>query len=222
MLTVNDAITGRKAIRAFTTTPVEHTTVEAILDIARWAPSGVNSQPWQVCVVTGATKARLSEQMLEARLQKQPENPDYRYYPQTWVEPYRSRRLATGKALYEAMQITRDDKTRQIQAWNNNYHFFGAPVGLFFLIDKAMEKGSWVDMGMFIQNVMLAARGFGLETCPQAALAEYPDIVRSILSLLDALAVICGMALGYPDMTLPVNQYRLSRAAVADFTRWYD
>lgn len=222
MLGVIDAITGRKAMRDFLDRPVPASTVEAILDIARWAPSGTNSQPWHVCVVTGQTKSLITQQLLQARATQQPECPDYQYYPKTWVEPYRSRRIATGKALYEAMEIKREDKTRQAQAWARNYQFFGAPVGLFFLIDKGLEQGSWVDMGMFIQNVMLAARQYDLDTCPQAALADYPQIIRQILGLPDSLAVICGMSLGYADHTQAVNQFRLSRVPINEFTRWYD
>ncbi|MBI3562252.1 MAG: nitroreductase [Gammaproteobacteria bacterium] len=222
MLTVIDAMRERKSTRAFTPRPVPHATLEAILEAARWAPSGVNGQPWQVCVVQGQSKDTLSQRLLTARETQQEANPDYQYYPTHWTEPYRSRRIATGKALYDALGITRQDKTRQMQAWANNYRFFGAPVGLFFLIDKGLERGSWVDMGMFIENVMLAARGFGLDTCPQAALAEYPEIVRQHLALPTQLAVICGMALGYADTAQPVNQYRLPRAEVSEFTRWYE
>ncbi len=221
-MNVIDAISGRKATRAFLATPVPLATIEAILDVARWAPSGVNSQPWQVCVVRGTRKEKITQALIEARQQQQPEHADYQYYPSQWVEPYRTRRLVCGKALYDALGIRREDKTRQNQAWMNNYRFFGAPVGLFFLLNKTMAQGSWLDMGMFIQNVMLAARDAGLETCPQAALADYPDIIRTQLDLPDNLAMVCGMALGYADHAQPVNQYRLERAAVSEFTRWYE
>jgi nitroreductase len=222
MLTIIEAMTQRKTIRAFLADPVPRSTIEAILEAARWAPSGVNSQPWQVGVVTGPVKEQITQRLLEAREQGLPSNPDYQYYPLKWVEPYRSRRVNTGKALYAALGIDKSDKTRQMQAWTNNYRFFGAPVGVFFFLDKAMEKGSWLDMGMFIQNVMLAARAYGLETCPQASLAEYPEIIRELLDLPDSLAVVCGMALGIADRTHPVNQYRLPRVSVSDFTRWYE
>lgn len=221
MLSIIDAMTQRKAIRAYQDKPVPQHIIEEILDAARWAPSGVNSQPWQVCVVTGAIKDQLTERLINAREHELPSHPDYQYYPLHWVEPYRGRRIATGKALYEALGIEKSDKNRQKQAWADNYRFFGAPVGLFFLLDAGLEKGSWLDMGMFIQNVMLAARFHGLETCPQASLAEYPDIVREMLGLPDSLDLVCGMALGYADQTHPVNNYRLARVAVKDFTHWY-
>ena len=219
---VLEAMRSRKSTRAYLDKPVARATIEAILDAARWAPSGVNSQPWQVAVVTGAIKARISEALLAARTAKQPENPDYAYYPSEWQEPYKSRRKATGLALYRALNIGKDDAIARLQAWNNNYHFFGAPAGLLFFVDRALAQGAWVDMGMFIQNVMLAARAHGLDTCPQASLAEYPDIVRAILGMADTHALVCGMALGYADAAAPVNGYRTERAAVSAFTAWHD
>ena len=217
-----EAMRGRKSTRAYLDKPVTRATVEAILDAARWAPSGVDSQPWKVAVVTGAIKARISEELLAARTAKQPENPDYAYYPSEWQEPYKSRRKATGLALYAALKIGKDDPQARMKAWNNNYRFFGAPVGLLFFVDRALAQGAWVDMGMFIENVMLAARGHGLDTCPQAALAEYPDIVRGILNFPNTHALVCGMALGYADHAHPVNNYRTERAPVSAFTTWHD
>lgn len=219
---VLEAMRGRASTRAFLDRPVDRATVEAILDAARWAPSGTNTQPWQVVVVTDKTKRRLTEALIAARAASEPERPDYRYYPEKWEEPYRSRRLACGLALYRALGIGREDADRRIKAWNNNYSFFGAPVGLFFFLDRTLAQGSWVDMGMFLQNVMLAARAFDLATCPQAALAEYPDIVRRLLNVPDTRALVCGMSLGYPDTAAPVNNFRTAREPVANFTRWYE
>lgn len=219
---VLDSMRGRKSTRAYLDRPVARTTIESILDAARWAPSGVNCQPWQVAVVTGATKIRISDALLAARKSRQPENPDYAYYPKDWQEPYQSRRKATGLALYRALNIGKDDAFARLKAWNNNYHFFGAPVGFLFFVDRALAQGAWVDMGMFIQNVMLAARGLGLDTCPQAALAEYPDIVRDILGVAATRALVCGMALGYADADAAVNNYRTAREPVSAFTQWHD
>ena len=219
---VLEAMRGRKSTRAYLDKPVARETVEAILDAARWAPSGVNSQPWQVAVVTGTIKARIGDELLAARQARQPENPDYAYYPKDWQEPYKSRRKATGLALYQALNIGKDDAFARIKAWNNNYRFFGAPVGLLFFVDRALAQGAWVDMGMFIQNVMLAARGHGLETCPQASLAEYPVIVRGILTIPATRALVCGMALGYADASAPVNCYRIEREPVGAFMSWYE
>jgi nitroreductase len=148
-------------------------------------------------------------------------DPDYSYYPGEWLEPFASRRIDCGRALYKALGIEKRDKDAKIRAWNNNYRFFGAPVGLLFFVNKTLNKGSWLDMGMFLQNVMLAASACGLATCPQASLADYPVIVRGLLGVDDQLALVCGMALGYPDLNAPVNQYRLERAPVDEFTRWH-
>lgn len=219
---VVDAIRGRRSTRAFLDKPVARETLHTLLDTARWAPSGVNTQPWHVAVVEGATKTRLSEALLAARDAQQAPNPDYAYYPDEWVDPFKMRRIACGKALYSALQIERHDKDRQKIAWENNYRFFGAPVGLLFFIDKRLNKGSWMDMGMFLQNAMLTARSLGLETCPQASLGEYPDIVRQTLGIPEQLAVVCGMSVGYADPDHPVNQYQLTREPVEAFTRWYD
>jgi len=217
-----EAIRRRASTRAFLDKPVERATIEAILDAARWAPSGADIQPWQVAVVTGQIKQRLSEALLAARVAGERERPDYQYYPLHWHDPYKARRIACGLALYQALKIGRDDKDARLKAWNNNYHFFGAPAGLLFFVDRTLEKGSWVDMGMFIENVMLAALGFGLATCPQASIAEYPDIARKLLDITDSRLLICGMALGYPDAAAPVNNYRTARGPVAGFTAWYE
>lgn len=219
---VLEAIRSRASTRAFLDRPVDRATIEAILDAARWAPSGTNAQPWQVAVVAGATKRSITAALIAARKAGEAERPDYRYYPERWEEPYKSRRKACGLALYGALGIGHDDKDRRMQAWNNNYSFFGAPAGLFFFLDRSLAQGSWVDMGMFIENVMLAALAFGLATCPQAALAEYPDLVRKILNVPESRALVCGMSLGYPDRTAPVNNYRTEREPVAAFTTWYE
>ena len=120
------------------------------------------------------------------------------------------------------MNIGRDDVEKRKEAWENNYRFFGAPVGMLFFVDKRMNQGSWIDLGMFIQNVMLAARAFGLDSCPQASLADYPDIIRTELRMEDHWLVACALSLGYADTNHPVNQYRTEREPVNAFTRWYD
>jgi len=219
---VLEAMRGRKSTRAYLDQAVTRATIESILEAARWAPSGVNAQPWQVAVVRGAVKERISTALLAARQHNEPERPDYAYYPKEWVEPYKSRRKATGLALYQALNIGKDDAFARLKAWNGNYHFFGAPAGLLFFVDRALSQGAWVDMGMFIENVMLAARAHGLDTCPQASLAEYPDIVRGILNIPATRALVCGMALGYADAGAPVNSYRTEREPVSAFTTWHD
>lgn len=217
-----DAISSRWSCRAFLDKPVEVEQVRKILATACWSPSGANMQPWQVAVVTGKSRQTIGAKIIAARDAGQAENPDYDYYPKQWDEPYKSRRKATGLALYGALQIERGEAARQKEAWDNNYRFFGAPVGLLFFIDAKLSTGSWVDMGIFIQSVMLAAHGLGLASCPQASLAEYPDIVREVLDMPATQQLVAGLSLGYPDRQHPVNNYRLEREAVDSFTHWYE
>ena len=221
-MNIIDALRSRQSTRAYLDKAVDRGIIEAMLDAARWSPSGTNMQPWQVCVVSGVTQQKLGDAILAARANAEPPNPDYQYYPEHWVEPYKSRRFECGMAMYSALDIGREDKARRQQLWDANYRFFGAPVGLLFFIDRSLAQGSWVDMGMFIQSVMLAALEFDLATAPQAALAEYPSIVREILQVGDEQALVCGMSLGYPDKNHPVNQYRTSRLGIDGFCRWYN
>ena len=214
------AIRNRKSSRSFINKSVTQETVTQILKAARFAPSGVNTQPWNVVVVTGDIKQDISNKIINARETNIPENPDYSYYPKDWFEPYKSRRKECGLALYSAINIKKEDTIGRKKAWYRNYDFFEAPVGLFFFVNSKLDKGSWLDNGMFIQNVMLAAMGFGLETCPQAAMAEYPDIVRETLNIQPNNLLICGMAMGYPDSTHPLNSYRTTREPVESFTQF--
>lgn len=216
-----DAIRGRTSVRAFLDQSVPRETIESVLEAARWSPSGGNTQPWEVAVVTGDRKREIGDRMVEALRSGDKGNADYQYYAHRFPEPYRTRRFDCGMALYNALGIKRSDKTARALQWEKNYHGFDAPVELYFFVDEALEMGSWVDAGMFIQSVMLAARAHDLETCPQAALAEYPDIVRDVLGISPSKKLICGVAMGYPDREAPVNQYRTERAPVDEFTRWY-
>ncbi|MEM7600095.1 MAG: nitroreductase [Verrucomicrobiota bacterium] len=216
-----EAIRGRASTRAFLDRPIPQETIEAVLEAARWAPSGGNTQPWEVAVVTGDRRREIGDRMVEALRSGDKGNADYQYYAHRFPEPYRTRRFTCGMALYEALGIERGDREARGAQWEKNYHGFDAPVELFFFVDEALEMGSWVDCGMFIQTVMLAARAHDLETCPQAALAEYPDIVRDALGLPNSKKLICGVAMGYPEREAPVNNYRTDRAPVDEFTRWY-
>lgn len=213
-----EAIQTRQSTRAFTKKSVPQDCIYKILDLARWSPSGVNAQPWKVVVVTGDIKQKIGQAIIQARESDTPENPDYSYYSKDWFEPYKSRRKACGMALYASQGITLTDKELRKAAWYRNYHFFDAPVGLLFFVDERLSVGSWIDIGMFIQTLMLAARGLKLATCPQAALAEYPDIVRQFVKLDKQYKLICGMALGYPEASAAINQYRTEREPVDYFT----
>ena len=221
-MNVLEAIQGRISTRAYLDKPVSRETIRKILDTARWSPSGVNTQPWKVAVVQGEALARLSAALLQLQAEGVAPTPDYSYYPGKWVQPYKGRRFQCGMDLYKALGIGREDKEKRLEAALNNYRFFGAPVSLFFFIDRDLRQGSWLDMGMFIQSVMLAAREFGLDTCPQASTADYPDAVREQLGITAQNLLVCGMAMGYADREHSVNRYRTQREAVDDFCTWHE
>ncbi len=182
----------------------------------------MNAQPWKVSVVGPQARHKIHQAIMYARENNIPENPDYQYYPEDWVEPYKSRRKACGLALYSALNIKIDDKEQRKKQWYRNYNFFDAPIGLIFYLEARLCKGSWMDVAMFVQNVMLSARHFGLETCPEASMAEYPDIIREHLKISKDHHIVCGMAMGYADWSHPVNQYRTTREQVETFTTWHD
>jgi nitroreductase len=216
------AIAERHSVRAFLDMPVDKHLIETLLEHAGRAPSGKNTQPWHVDIVMGQSLHTLSDALLQARTTNMPANPDYQYYTQAQQEPYVSRAFACGMALYGALDIDRRDKAKRLAQWNLNYRFFGAPVGLIIHLDKNLATGSWMDLGMFIENILIGAVGLGLGTCPQASIAEYPDIVRQSLGISDAHSIACGIALGYPDESHPVNQYRTERLPLNGFTVWHD
>ncbi len=218
---VREALKQRKSTRAFLDKDVSKEKVVAVLEAARHSPSGVNTQPWQVAVVTGSTKKRLQERIETAfRGGKKPQM-DFQYYPLKWTEPYKSRRFACGIQLYETLGIERQEKDRRLEQWVANYRAFDAPVMLLFFMDPGLETGSYMDYGMFMQSIMLAAMAEGLATCPQAALGEFPEIVKSELGYAADSILLGGMALGYEDTEALVNSYRTPRLSVEAFTRFF-
>lgn len=194
--------------------------IEKIFEAARFAPSGVNTQPWQVMVLKGTRLKALSDSMLEKFDAGSLGQPEYDYYPNEWFEPFSQRRKNCGLRRFAALGITRQDKEKRQEAWRRNYEFFGAPVGLIFLKDKRLGEGSYLDYGMFLQNVMLMATSLDLATCAQAAIAEYHQVIREHFNLDQNLMVLCGMALGYPDLNDPGNSYRLPRESLDSFVNW--
>lgn len=219
---VAEALKARKSTRAFLDQEVEQEKIRRILENARHAPSGTNTQPWQVAVVQGKTKQRLQEQIEETFRGGQSGKMDFQYYPVNWEGIYRDRRKACGLQMYSTLEIKREDKQRQIDQWAANYRAFDAPVMLLFFIDDILETGSYLDYGMFMQSIMLMAVEEGLATCPQAALGEYPDIVREVLGYDTQQRLVVGMALGYEDPGAPINQYRTPREEIDSFTRFFD
>ena len=225
---VDAAITSRRSIRAFLPTPVPRQTIEEIFGVASRAPSGVNTQPWKVTVLTGAAKDSLSDRIVAAHDANAAAGStgadvgEYDYYPTEWVSPYIERRRKVGWDLYGLLGIAKTDKARMHAQHGRNYRFFDAPVGLIFTIDRLMRQGSWLDYGMFLQNIMVAARGRGLDTCPQAAFIGYHRIIAEHLALPPGEMVVCGMSLGYADESAVENRLATERVSVAGFARFVD
>ena len=222
---VDDAIASRRSIRAFLPTPVARADIEAILQVSARAPSGTNIQPWRVTVLTGAAKERLSDAILQVYHDKDAASAhteEYAYYPRQWVSPFIERRRKVGWDLYALLGLTRDDKAGMAAQHGRNYRFFDAPVGLIFTIDRVLEQGSWLDYGMFLQNIMVAARGRGLDTCPQAAFTQFHRIIGEQLGLPENETVVCGMALGYADPEKIENSLITERVPVGEFVRFLD
>ena len=222
---VDQAITSRTSIRAFLPKPVAREDIEALLEVAARAPSGSNTQPWKVYVLTGAIRQRLSEEILATYLdgeQAAQHAEEYNYYPQQWVAPYIDRRRKVGWDLYALLGLTRDNKAGMQAQHGRNYLFFDAPVGLIFTIDRVMEQGSWLDYGMFLQNVMIAARARGLDTCPQAAFTQFHKVIANVLQIPDGEQLVCGMALGYADHSKTENTLKTEREPVSGFAKFLE
>jgi nitroreductase len=223
--TVDHAIRSRKSIRRFLPTPIERAVIEQILEVAARAPSGTNTQPWRVYVLTGAARERLSAAILreyDDPVRRATHVEEYAYYPRNWEEPYLARRRKIGWDLYGLLGIGKADKERMHAQHGRNYAFFDAPVGLIFTIDRILEQGSWLDYGMFLQNVMVAARGRGLDTCPQAAFTQFHRVIAAELKLSEREMVVCGMSLGFADPNAIENTLVTERAPVASFARFLD
>jgi nitroreductase len=220
--TVEEALLSRRSLRAFLPDPVPRETVERILALASRAPSGTNVQPWKVYALAGEAKDRLAAEM-HAEFMRHGEEGwarAYEYYPTKWREPYLARRRKLGWDLYGLLGIGKGEREKTKVQHARNYLFFDAPVGLIFTIDDDLEKGSWFDYGMFLQSVMLAARGMGLDTCPQAAVASAHEIIRRQLALPASEVVICGMSLGYARADAVENTLVTEREPVAGFARF--
>ncbi|MCC6071223.1 nitroreductase [Massilia sp. GCM10020059] len=222
---VDAAIISRRSIRAFLPTPVPREDIERILDVAAHAPSGSNTQPWKVYVLTGQAKERLSDAITAAYadpVQAREHTEEYAYYPREWVSPYVDRRRKVGWDLYALLGLTRDNKAGMAAQHARNYRFFDAPVGLIFTIDRVMDQGSWLDYGMFLENIMIAARGRGLDTCPQAAFTQFHRIIEQQLGIPGNEMLVCGMALGFADRSKIENSLITEREPVSGFTRFLE
>ncbi|MCA1854556.1 nitroreductase [Massilia oculi] len=217
---VDAAIMSRRSVRAFLPQPVAREDIERILEVAARAPSGTNTQPWKVHVLTGQAREDLSAAILAVNAdpeQARQHTEEYAYYPREWVSPFIDRRRKVGWDLYALLGLTRENKAGMAAQHARNYRFFDAPVGLIFTIDRILEQGSWLDYGMFLQNIMVAARARGLDTCPQAAFTQYHRVIARQLALPDNEMVVCGMALGWADPGKVENTLLTEREPVGNF-----
>jgi nitroreductase len=226
---VDQAILSRQSIRDFLPTPVPHDTIKHLLDLAARAPSGTNTQPWKVYVLQGGSRSALVDKVCAAgeAIRANPElasqyKEAYDYYPEKWVSPFIDRRRENGWGLYGLLGITKGDKDKMHAQNQRNFRFFDAPVGLMFTVDKVMGRGSLVDYGMFIQNLMVAASGHGLATCPQAAWNGFANIILPHIGAGPDEMLVCGMSLGYANKEALVNTFRTPRVPASDFTTWLD
>jgi nitroreductase len=214
---LSEAIKSRKSVRQFTSQPVSEETVREILELAKWAPSGGNLQPWQVQVLGGSVMVSFQAEVQEKLLSHNIEEPEYNVYPPDLKAPYKTRRRVVGQALYELIGVPREDTPGKLRQLAKNFQFFDAPVGLFFVMDRQMEIGQYADLGMFLQNIMLIARDKGLHTCAQEAWARWPQTVSNFLNIDDDQMMFCGMALGYADEEAVINQLQSERAELDEF-----
>ena len=211
-------IQSRISTRAFLDTPVAESEIRAILDIAKFAPSGGNLQPWKIHVVTGAARARVTAAVRKSIA----DNPfavesDLKVYPENLWDPYRSRRFNVGEDMYALLGIERADKAGRVANLLKNFDFFGAPVGLFFTLDRRFDRGQWAHLGMLMQSIALIAEERGLATCMQEAWTTRAATVCAVLGVPETEELYCGMALGFADASAPVNTIRSTRAPLEEF-----
>ncbi|MBN9444555.1 nitroreductase [Bosea sp. (in: a-proteobacteria)] len=220
---VEQAILKRRAVRAFLPDPVDPTLVRRLIELAARAPSGTNMQPWKLRVVGSQSRARLETALLAAlEAGERPGAEEYRYYPERFREPYLSRRRKVGWDLYGLLGVAKGDTAGMLRQTAANLRFFDAPVALMLTIDRDLEIGSWLDLGMFIENLLIAAQGHGLDSCPQAIFAQFHPIVRRELAIPEDEIVVCGIAIGKADPDAPANRLVPEREPIERFTTWLD
>jgi len=220
---VDAAIEQRRSTRAFLSTPVTHQVVHDILRVASRAPSGTNIQPWKVYVLAGEAKEQLSHALLKVHGDPEKSSThrhEQPYYPQIWPAPFGQRRKALGLRLYELLGLARDNKQGMLHQHGRNLSFFDAPVGMIFTISRQLHLGSWIDYGCFLQNIAVAAQARGLGTCIQAAFAPLHQVIRHNLQLSQDEMVVCGLSLGYPDLSKAENSLVSEREPVSAFAEF--
>jgi nitroreductase len=220
-LSVSEALKQRISTRAFLDREVPESDVKAILDIAKYSPSGGNLQPWRVHVVTGAARARLITAVKKSLAENPFAGGELRIYPENLWEPYRTRRFKLGEDMYALLGIPREEKMARLAHLQRNFEFFGAPVGLFFTLDRRFDKGQWAHLGMLMLSIALVAEERGLSTCMQEAWSAQAKAVSAFLGVPDSEQLYCGMSLGYADKSARVNALRSDRAPLEDFVTFH-
>lgn len=220
-MNVLDAIKSRKSIRAFKPDPVPRSTIEQILSIAQRSPSGTNTQPWHVYVCTGSVKQAITDDVLQLTSGGGGKTyADYNYYPAQWNDIHRARRRGVGWALYGLLGINKGDREASAKQALRNFRFFDAPVGLFVTIASYLANGNWADAGMYVQTIMLVAKEFGLDTCPQAAWIPYQEPIFKHLGIPEDQSLVTGMSLGYADPDAIENTLVSERETLGNVARF--
>lgn len=219
---VSEAVTSRRSIRAFLSTPVDAAVLREVLTLAQRAPSGGNLQPWHIHVLQGAALVRFRGVMAERLASGEADPIEYDVYPPQLHEPYRTRRFQVGEALYATLGIPRADRPGRLQQFARNWDFFGAPAGLFCFVDRRMGPPQWSDLGMYLQTVMLLLTERGLASCPQEAWESYQETVSRFLGTPSEHMLFCGLAIGHADPAAPINTLRTERAPLDEFATFYE
>ena len=220
MMNVKEAFVSRRSVRRFLPDSISKEKIENILEGAAFAPSGHNIQPWHVYVVQGQKKLSITQSIIDAIKDGSSKNmkTEFDYYPTEWFEPFVSRRRAVGFELYKLLEIGRDDFEARDKQMQENFHFFGAPVGMFITMDKRLATGTFMDVGMFIQSILVGARGEGLHSCGQVAFTKFHTLIAEQLEFKENEMLVCGVSIGYEDTSAAENALRVEKLQYSDFT----
>jgi nitroreductase len=219
-MNIIEAIESRKSIRAFKPDPIPDEILKKIIKSASWSPSYTNTQPWEIAIVRGKAMDELSRDLYNAAASDTPITPDIPK-PLTWPEELDRRAKEHGERRFQILGIERDDAVKRKDLRLQNFKFYGAPAALFVFMDKGLTEWSVMDIGMFAQSIMVAALEYGLGTCPQAALTDYPHIVKRHLNIPESKRLALGISIGYPHNEAIINSYRSMRVEMDKFTKWY-
>lgn len=218
---VIEGIKSRKSIRAYKTEPVPREMLEKALEVARWAASADNSQPWEVAIISGKPLAELKQMLAEKIGVMEEFKPDIPFPFPNYPPLYTKRGKENGKRLFECLGIPRGDMEKRLQWTQHMIRFFDAPAAMILYVERALGDYAILDAGMFLQNFMLACTKYGLGTCVEMGVVFYPQVLRSMLNIPESKLILCGLAIGYPDENAPVNKFRSQREPIESFANWH-